>query len=113
MVMPSALLFATLFSIEAIPPPPPLPLPVARAEPIKAAIDDAYECLLGPTGSSDYSGERAADRATRRLKVPIGSAEWNRARDQVISFAQRRQEQRLCLDRLEAFGREASMTDQD
>jgi hypothetical protein len=110
MILTNALVAAMLVSIEATPPPPPVL--VAETAPIKAAIEEARECIWGPPGSSDYSGTMAADRATRRLTAPVGSAEWNRARDTVIFLVRRRQEQRKCLDRLQTIKR-ASMTAQD
>lgn len=108
--MTNALVVAMLVSIEAAPPPPPVL--VAETAPIKAAIDDAYNCLWGSKGNDD-SGQSAADRATRRLEAPIGSVEWKKARDVVASFARRRQEQRQCLARLATLRTEGDMTVQD
>jgi len=93
--------------------PPPPPVLVAETAPIKAALDEASKCLWGPPGSVDYSGQSAAERATRQLQAPVGSAEWKKARDSVAFFAQRRQEQRQCLVHLETLRREGSMTIQD
>ena len=97
---------------QSTPPPPgipfpPPPPPAAETQAIREAITRADRCF------SDHSPGALAKQATRQLSARPGSKKWNKAREVVLAYVQRRQEQRRCLLELETLRTEVRMTRQD
>lgn len=88
-------------------PPPPPPPPVAKEPIVKASITRAALCV----DANDDRGR--ADRASRGLKAPIGTSEWNKARETVVAYLAKREVARQCITQLESVGVSSSMSNHD
>lgn len=99
-------IFAAMLQVSGtIPTLPPPPLPPVASEPIvKAAIDHAVRCV------DAEDGRVYVDKATRELKAPIGTSEWNKARAIVVTYLAKREAARQCIEQLESvrFSKEMS-----
>ncbi len=87
---------------------PEVPPLLAADASVRAAIDTARACVANE-GDSRFD----ADRATRAVRQPIGSVEWESARVIVVKYAKKRDASRACILQLDQFGATHTMSQSD